>query len=255
MSACAPLRCPCGCDANLEPMFRYAPYRTCPTCGTGYYVPPELTANYYAPGVRPQEWEMAAFAGKTGQWTWLLNIAGVEPPARILDVGSGWGHFVDWAVGSGYEAYGVEPEAWARDSSLQPDRIVPHIADAEAGNDVVTLFDVLEHAIEPLPLAASALTRLKPGGRLIVGGPSFDAIKKKWWLYRRRPARFDSRVGPTKHVSQFTERGLRSLLARAGATHVERVHPPLAKGHSRAIAAASRIPYLRDGMFLIARRD
>jgi SAM-dependent methyltransferase len=235
-------------------MGRFAPYRTCAQCGSGYFVPPEVSDTYYTPYMSPQGWQLAAFANKSQQWQSLLRSAGAGPAGRILDIGSGWGHFVDWSVQAGYDAFGVETDDWAREKSLQPERIFAEIGAAPTDFDVVTMFDVLEHVIEPLPFAALAMARLKPGGRLVVGGPCFDVIARKWWLYRRDPARFDRCVGPSKHVTQFTERGQRHLLEQAGAGAIERVHPPPTGSPRRAVRFASRLPYVRDSMFLVATK-
>jgi 2-polyprenyl-3-methyl-5-hydroxy-6-metoxy-1,4-benzoquinol methylase len=74
----------------------------------------------------------------------------------ILDVGSGWRHLIDWVVSNGYDATGVETDAWARERTLAPERVLDALP-TSGDYDLITLFDVLEHIPEPL-----ALVRLAP---------------------------------------------------------------------------------------------
>jgi SAM-dependent methyltransferase len=104
-----------------------------------------------------------------------LGRAGVEPPGRVLDVGFGDGHFLNWARKTGYSVTGVEllPELVARASargfevycgpaqSSLPSEVEPF--------DLIVAFDVFEHlsAAELIDLLKFLKTVLAPGGRIL----------------------------------------------------------------------------------------
>jgi 2-polyprenyl-3-methyl-5-hydroxy-6-metoxy-1,4-benzoquinol methylase len=84
--------------------------------------------------------------------SWLDSI--ISSPSKILDVGCGYGFFVDALTNKGYEAMGIEVSKLRLDlakSSLQGDFIQGSIDDQKIQNlyqnnfDAVTLFHVLEH--------------------------------------------------------------------------------------------------------------
>ena len=249
-----PLTCPAGCAGLLRPMSRWAPNRLCAECGTGYYVPPELTQDFerfWGDEGEPTQEQWEQWGGEDRQWSWLMDAAAATTSDRVLDLGCGFGHFVDWAAKRGWDAWGTEPDSWARERSLVGGRVAASLPEIPGHFDVVTAGDVLEHIVEPLQMVKAVLPRMSGGGRILIGVPSFEGIQLRWPLLRRNDEMFRHHVRPTEHVSQFTETGLRRLLELAGFTHVVRLHPPLNR-HSNPVlnGLIKRFPHLRESMFM-----
>lgn len=104
----------------------------------------------------------------------ITRLLGKKPAdIRLVDVGCSRGQFVDFAAQAGFAAEGVEPAkhiaATARESGLNvhtgllEDQHYP-----DAAFDVATLFEVVEHLREPLPLLQECRRILKPGGILVI---------------------------------------------------------------------------------------
>ncbi|MEV5879349.1 class I SAM-dependent methyltransferase [Streptomyces sp. NPDC052101] len=145
------------------------------------------------------------------------------PIGTVLDVGCGIGNFVSFAQARCGRAYGVDvdPDAvnTARSRGLRValsgdlDALLP---DAEA--DAVTLWDVIEHLHDPLPVMSRILGKLRPGGTLILETP--DASFPVRRVLRAVHAVSRGRVDLTGHMYYwehkvyFTEAGLRALLGR-----------------------------------------
>ena len=226
-------------------MGRWAPYATCPTCGTGFF-DHRVGDTFWGQGAEPTAEQEAEWSDRERQRAFLVG----NGPGRLLDVGCGFGHFVRWAVEHGWDGFGSDFDPWARQRSVVPDRVRADPADFTGTFDVVTLWDVLEHVREPIEFAAGLRPRLRPGGRLLVGSPNFAALQLRWPLLRRDPARFHDLVRPEEHVVQFTEAGITLTLERAGYRGVRVLRPPMARRSGAAQDwLVRRLPQLRRGLF------
>jgi SAM-dependent methyltransferase len=153
----------------------------------------------------------------------LVPLAG----ARLLDIGSAHGWFLEEAGARGVRATGVEPEeeiaAKAADKGLDvragyfPD-VVP-----EAGAfDVVTFNDVLEHIPDVRATLEACARVLRPGGVLSINIPSADGLgyRVAGGLARtglRGPfERFWQHGLPSPHCHYFTRASLASLMSDSG---------------------------------------
>jgi 2-polyprenyl-3-methyl-5-hydroxy-6-metoxy-1,4-benzoquinol methylase len=95
-----------------------------------------------------------------------ITACGVSRGAKILDYGCGHGVFVKFLRESGYDAEGY-------------DAYDPVYADTKALDlryDVVTAYDVVEHAPEPRDLFRQLVRLLTSGGLLVIGTPAADQI-------------------------------------------------------------------------------
>jgi len=130
---------------------------------------------------------------------------------RLLDVGSGWGFFLDEARNQGWQVQGIEiaqdQAEWAR-SNLGLDIRQSFNQLQEAQFDVITLWDVLEHIPDTFKILEDCRRCLRSGGLLFIKTPNAAGLTAKpaWWnrgfflLYSNLvyPA------NPYEHIYHFT---------------------------------------------------
>ncbi len=218
----------CG-QEHPEPLFRKDGYQMvrCTGCGLVYVGedPSQIDFDalygqaYYTGG------SDAVFADYVGEeaarrrharrkLAWLRHLPPRIPRhGRLLDIGCAAGFFLAEARAH-YEVQGVELSAWS--SAYARDRLgLPVFTGtlSQAGLptdrfDVVTLWDVIEHVPDPVPLLAEAARVLRPGGRLVlstgdIGSAYAQARGADWHL-----------MTPPWHLTMFS----RTTLARAAAS-------------------------------------
>lgn len=204
----------------------------CPQCFLVYIdpVPPEATAHesygsgYYEP------WQGREGRARLALWARRLRM--VEARARrglLLDVGCGDGLFLNVARSAGWRVDGIEfsPEG-ARRSSHRLGRPVA-VGDLARERvlrgpfDVITLWHVLEHLVEPAAMLAAARTRLRPGGLLVVAVPNLDNLPMRvaYRLARGRPLSLYVTGAREPHISHFSPLTLAAFLRRGGMTGIE----------------------------------
>lgn len=137
------------------------------------------------------------------------------PPGRLLDVGTYTGLFVASALRSGWDAYGLEPSAWAvrRAEERVAGRVRPgFLRDrqfAPQSFDIVTLWDVLEHLADPRAELRLIRDLLRPRGLLFLSTMASDAfiarlLGPRWPWYLEM------------HRFYFTAETLEAILQQAG---------------------------------------
>ncbi|MEK7283235.1 MAG: class I SAM-dependent methyltransferase [Acidobacteriota bacterium] len=204
----------------------------CPQCSLVYIdpVPPEATAHesygsgYYEP------WQGREERARLRLWSRRLQM--VEARARrgaLLDVGCGDGLFPRVAKDAGWRVDGIEfsPEG-ARRSSHRLGRPVA-VGDLTRERvlrgpfDVITLWHVLEHLVEPAAMLDAARARLRPGGLLVVAVPNFDNLPMRaaYRLARGRPLPLYETGAREPHISHFSPRTLAAFLRRRGFAGIE----------------------------------
>jgi len=144
-------------------------------------------------------------------------LARVQPaPARIVELGSAAGFFLDEARMRGYEGVGIEPNAAmaarARDAmGLDVRTGVLRDAGVEAGSfDAACAFHVVEHLDDPVAELRALGEVLRPGGHLLVEVPNVASA-----VARARGAAWPALDIP-HHVGHHGPRSLRTLLTNAG---------------------------------------
>ena len=101
----------------------------------------------------------------------LQRLAAFTPTGSLLDVGCAAGFFVDEAARSGWQARGVDVSeimiAWGK-RHQSADIGVGTLGDAPADRkeSCVTMWDYIEHALDPRGDVEQAFARLRPGGVL-----------------------------------------------------------------------------------------
>jgi 2-polyprenyl-3-methyl-5-hydroxy-6-metoxy-1,4-benzoquinol methylase len=194
----------------------------------------------------------------------LLRRHGVAG-GKVLDVGAGYGFFLEALERAGYEAAGLELSAHAVEVARKRTRAEIATGSAEApfpfpdGTfDAITLLDVIEHLDRYPDTLASCRCALKPGGLLFVitlnsGSLARPLLGKNWSFH----------LDPT-HVHMFSAARLRGALKDAGLAPVtlttisnfcsvgegNPVLKPL-----RAIGRVVTTPWLGDSLLGVGRRE
>lgn len=152
---------------------------------------------------------------------------GQSATGRLLDVGAGSGGLLQMAVAQGWQAEGVElsPELAARARVRSgADVVVGDFAALDLGasdRDVVTMWDVLEHTMDPGAFLDRARSLLAPGGVLVVftidAASLFNTVADlAWRLTLHRLAAPLELLYDKRHNHYFTSRTLAALLSRHG---------------------------------------
>jgi 2-polyprenyl-3-methyl-5-hydroxy-6-metoxy-1,4-benzoquinol methylase len=141
----------------------------------------------------------------------------LRPTLRtVLDIGASTGAVMAAAATKGLIPYGIEPDSAMAEplketyqarftNGYYPDDVPA----AWPKFDLVTLFDVLEHMIDPLPFLQTIQSSLSPQGVLLIQVPNFNSLLVQ--LDGAKNSNFC--VG---HWQHFNLKTLTSLLARAG---------------------------------------
>lgn len=145
-----------------------------------------------------------------------LRLSNGRPP-RYLDVGCSTGFVVEAAQARGWDAIGIDlnPSAieFGRSRGLDVRTVALEDADLAAGSfDAVSLFDVLEHLLEPRRTIDACVKLLAPSGILFLYVPNFDSASR---LLMGAHAHF---IWPTHHLNYYTPATIRDLMCRHALT-------------------------------------
>lgn len=198
----------------------------CEACGNGVLSPFPSNAEissfyrdlfYTDDGKRFRGW-MEALRGIFAKLRGITLNKLAPKRGRLLDFGSGAGHFAAAQAKEGWNVDSVDPySAAARNASscrlteesfelLYPDQ---HF-------DAVTLWYVIEHLRNPRAAIAEFRRVLKPGGLLVLAQQDFASLQARVfgpnWLY----------LDPPRHLWQFTARSLQMLAEEQGFDVVHR---------------------------------
>lgn len=133
---------------------------------------------------------------------------------KLLDFGSGWGHFLLTAKQLGYEASGVEVarEMYLyskNDLHLDVERIDFFKLDEENKFDIITMWDVLEH-IDQADLAIEKCSRIiNKNGYLFIQVPQIDSVIARTFKDNWKMMSLD-------HVNYFSKKTITQLLNKNG---------------------------------------
>lgn len=129
---------------------------------------------------------------------------------KILDLGCGYGFFLETAKKRGWEVYGTEVSSEAcqicRDKGIQM-----HCGKFEEAEfeeelfDVVVSFEVIEHLQNPVDIVNGIQRVLRKGGLCYITTPNFNA-----YLRYKLKGKYDV-IDYPNHLSYFTSKTLRKL--------------------------------------------
>jgi len=158
--------------------------------------------------------------------TWLAEVEKLRAPGSLLDVGCGTGLFLSVARRRGWEPFGiddsVEATRWARDHFGLDPWCGEFEAFAAEGRqfDVITGWDIIEHARQPVALLRAARRCLAPGGLVALSTPNQRSILDlvAGVMYRATGGRLTAPLEKfyiEQHFLYFTPDSLRRCLERA----------------------------------------
>jgi len=221
--------------------------RPCPTCGSGdarheldkdhmrlvrcaqcdlVYVTPTFDETHYKEVYASQEYQDIVRDLGIKSHDYRVKRFGAErvdlmgrhlstARPRYLDVGCSTGFVVEAARDRGWDATGIDlnPSAIEFGQSRGLDVRTVDLADAGfvAGSfDSVSLFEVLEHLLDPISTLRACAQLLKPGGILFLHVPNYDSASR---LLMGKDAHF---IWPTHHLNYYTPITIRDLMTREG---------------------------------------
>lgn len=150
------------------------------------------------------------FRGKRAK---LIEHYNADRPGRILDIGCGRGLMLKDLKDRGWEVTGVEfsevSSEYAREVLGLDVRIgadLKKCAFPDNHFDVISLWHVYEHVVDPSETLEEIKRILSPGGRLILEVPLFSSwqakIERAKWLYLEAP----------RHLHHYSKKSLETLL-------------------------------------------
>lgn len=179
---------------------------------------------------------------------------------RLLDVGCGYGYFLDMIQKKGWDVTGIDPSAnavsIAQKKGLNITRkTIEEMDYPENSFDAVTMFYVLEHLPDPYDALKKILVMLKPGGMLILRIPHTTPIVQLLSLLGIKNNLYDAPF----HLYDFSPKTMTSLLEKAGFSSIKIMpgRPTLPKKYFEMITAilstgiANILHILTMGKFLL----
>jgi SAM-dependent methyltransferase len=160
------------------------------------------------------------------------------PGGRLLDVGTGYGFFLDLMQSRGWEVMGLETslpgarygqKRWGLEILPQPwEKASFH----EKEFDVVTAFYVIEHLPDPLAFLKEVYKILRPGGMIVLRYPHTTPIKTILSLMRIKNRLYHLPF----HLSDFSPTSMCRALTMSGFGQIKTVvggftAPPQPAGH------------------------
>lgn len=214
-------------------------YRLCPECGSMQIdeIPPDLERhyprNYYSLGGRPRSYFTRWLRAEALKYcagersvigalqVWLdkvptddLWLEACKPGLdwRILDVGCGRGDRLRALAMAGFtRLHGVDPFV-SQDMQPAPGVTVQRgeIESVVGEFDLIMMHHSLEHVTEPRETVRAAIKLLAPDGMLLIRVPVMGA-----WAWRTYGIDW-LQLDPPRHLTQFSEKGMRALAKSLG---------------------------------------
>jgi 2-polyprenyl-3-methyl-5-hydroxy-6-metoxy-1,4-benzoquinol methylase len=153
-------------------------------------------------------------------------IARHKQGGAILDIGCSSGGFLRAMKGGAWKLHGIEWEASTAEkakAATGAEIFVGEALDAPFADesfDVITGFDLVEHVYHPRQFLAKVQQWLKPGGIVYLGIPNIDSWEARmlgtYWYGLELP----------RHLSHFSPKSLRHVMASLGFEEVSLITPP-----------------------------
>lgn len=200
--------------------------RRCPAC-THVWADMTLSAdelralyseNYFQ-GEEYLDYEKEAPALRRNFQRRLRELTARVPEGQLWEIGAAYGHFLHEAQRY-YTVAGCDISTHAatraREELGQEVVCGDYLTlDVPMNQDLVCLWDTVEHLAAPEQYLARAAQQLRPGGTLALSTGDIGA-----WLARKRGEKWRL-IHPPTHLHYFTARSMRTLLDRLGFVDIE----------------------------------
>jgi len=182
----------------------------------------------------------------------LRLLGPLEDGSRVIEVGAGRGQLLGALRARGHDAVGIEP--FAKPGPALADSVqrveIERANFPDSNADLVVFWHVLEHLESPGDALALAARWLRPGGSVVVAAPNLASLQSRLggdrWFHQDVP----------RHSTQFTVRGLHSLLRRAGFEPVATRHLMLEQNVlGMWLTLLNRFTVNRDVPYRFLKRD
>ena len=225
-------QCPIGCQSTLRNTNIHLPEGALQQCPECKQLLSSCTKTWFEQSMQefnvaePTEKNRARYHRRMGEILQRAKRAlaySVDQP-KMLDVGCSSGALLRVAQECHFEPHGVEPATEAAKTAKQLgfDVFPGYIQDAPFPDqhfDIITLFEVIEHLIEPSAVLNEVYRLLKPGGVFLIGTGNARSwtvqIRRERWEY------FDIR-SHGGHISFFNPESLTKLGESCG-FHVQKI--------------------------------
>ncbi len=223
-------QCPLCGGADTTPLYGpRAPwhYQCCRSCGHAWLIPQpssdELRSYYNSGYVVPRERYLETCARRGPALRRLVHR--FHPvPGRLLEIGCSYGAMLDVFARAAWSVEGVEVDARAATFAKEYFGLAVHHGQLSEVRDrlsppydVITLYHVIEHVLDPRALVAELHAMLAPSGVLVVKTPNVQSLIARltggWWEW----------CAPPEHVHLFSPVSLARLLEQTG------FRPPLVR--------------------------
>jgi ubiquinone/menaquinone biosynthesis C-methylase UbiE len=151
----------------------------------------------------------------------FVRLTGLEPGARVADLGCGSGAFTALLARAGYLCVGLDisPQLVAVGRRKYPEIAfvegdIERLPFPDGSFDGVLLSGVVHHFPDPSRCAAEVFRVLRPRGRFLAFDP--NRMNPFMWLYRDRASPFYSPVGVTENERPVLAREVAAVFTRAG---------------------------------------
>lgn len=156
----------------------------CVNCELGVFLPQIIgTPDFYVEAYNLEGSQAASdFTYSASKWDFEEGLRDVRRDERILEVGSGPGHFLDLARRRGGSVVGIEfnrvAADLARSKGLEVHDSLAAVLEQDYRFDRVFAFHVLEHVQDPVAFLRQLSQLTKPGGTIGLATPNQDGPVK-----------------------------------------------------------------------------
>jgi len=188
----------------------------------------------------------------------LTRIKRMVPSGRLLDIGCGEGSFLELAEIAGYHATGTEysevAAPIARGRLRHGNVFLGPLSELLLANnyfDIVTMWHVLEHVIDPKRYLKEIHSILKPDGLLVMAVPNVNDLVMQiaYRIIKRRKMKLFSKDEKEVHLYHFSAETIKAYLDKTGFECL-RLSPDfgIVEDSKKLINMISAIPYYLAGI-------
>ncbi len=204
-------------------------YYECLNCNTLFLQPkPTLSQakNYYAKIFKYADGEMNEIRIRSRAKLILKNLKNIYPTGKtVLDVGSGYGYFLDEAKSFGFKILGIEPSKTLYSISIK--HLIEKIFLTDFSHfyarnrnkkfDFITIIHTIEHLVNPAETISQALTLLNKDGLLYIETPNLDSH-----LFNAEKYSYTF-LTPPDHIWIFSQKSFDFILTNIPKIQIEQI--------------------------------